>query len=77
MLINKLYIIKAFNNKSFPLLLFFKPAAINIIIKERENILNINSKNKGKNILLYFVRGGRMVGNSVQSQRHFSSVLNV
>jgi hypothetical protein len=53
MLINKLYIIKAFNNKSFPLLLFFKPAGINIIIKERENILNINSKNKGKNILLY------------------------
>jgi hypothetical protein len=23
------------------------------------------------------VRGGRMVGNSVQSQRHFSSVLNI
>jgi hypothetical protein len=52
--INKLGVIKAFNSKSLSLLLFFKTASINIIIiKERENKSNINSRNKDKNVLLY------------------------
>jgi len=54
MLINRLYIVRAFNNKPLPPLLFFKAADINtIIIKKKENKLNINNRNKGRNVLLY------------------------
>jgi hypothetical protein len=50
--INRLYIVKASNSKPLPLLLFFRAADIStIIIKKREDKLNINSRNKGKNIL--------------------------
>jgi hypothetical protein len=53
--INKLYIVKASNNKPLPLLLlFFRAAGINtIIIKKREDKSNINSRNKDRNVLLY------------------------
>jgi hypothetical protein len=48
------FVIIFINNKSFPLLLFFKVISINnIIFKKRENKLNINNKNKNKNVLLY------------------------
>jgi hypothetical protein len=52
--INKLYIIRASNNKSLPLLLFFRAVGISvIIIKEKEDKSNINNRNKDKNVLLY------------------------
>jgi hypothetical protein len=52
--IDRLYIIRAFNNKPLSLLLFFKTADINIIVvKKEENKSNINNRNKDKNVLLY------------------------
>ena len=52
--IDRLYIIRAFNNKPLSLLLFFKAAGINIIvIKKGEDKSNINNRNKDKNILPY------------------------
>jgi hypothetical protein len=50
--INRLYIIRAFNNKPLPPLSFFKAAGINtIIIKKEEDKSNINNRNKDKNVL--------------------------
>jgi hypothetical protein len=50
--INRLYIIGAFNSKPFPLLLFFRAAGISaIIVKKGEDKLNINNRNKGRNVL--------------------------
>jgi hypothetical protein len=51
--INRLYIVRAFNSKPLPLLLFFKAVDINTIIKKREDKSNINNRNKGRNILLH------------------------
>jgi sugar/nucleoside kinase (ribokinase family) len=52
--INRLGAIRASNNKSLSLLLFFRAAGINaIIIKEGEDKSNISSGNKGRNVLLY------------------------
>jgi hypothetical protein len=52
--INRLYIVRAFNSKPLPLLLFFKAVGINaIIIKKGEDKSNINNRNKGRNILLH------------------------
>jgi hypothetical protein len=50
--INRLYAIRASDNKSLPLLSFFRAAGISaIIIKEGEDKSNISSRNKGRNIL--------------------------
>jgi hypothetical protein len=50
--INRLYIVRASNSTPLPLLLFFRMAGISaIIVKKREDKLNISSKNKGKNVL--------------------------
>ena len=52
--INRLYIVRASNSKPLPLLLFFKVAGISaIIVKKREDKLNISSRNKGRNVLLH------------------------
>jgi hypothetical protein len=52
--IDRLYTVRASNSKPLPLLLFFRAAGISaIIIKKRENKSNINSRNKGRNILLH------------------------
>jgi hypothetical protein len=52
--INRLGVIRASNNKSLSLLLFFRAASISaIIIKEGEDKSNISSRNKDKNVLLY------------------------
>jgi hypothetical protein len=54
MFINRLYIVRAFNNKPLPLSLFFKIISISvIIIKKREDKSNINNRNKDRNVLLY------------------------
>ena len=50
--INRLYVVRASNNKPLPPLLFFKATGISaIIIKKRENKSNISGRNKGRNIL--------------------------
>jgi hypothetical protein len=52
--INRLYMVRASNNKPLPLLLFFRAAGISaIIIKKREDKSNISSRNKGRNVLLH------------------------
>jgi hypothetical protein len=52
--INRLYIVRAFNNKPLSSSSFFKAAGISaIIVKKGEDKSNINSKNKGKNVLPY------------------------
>ena len=54
MLINRLYIVRAFNNKPLSPSLFFRAAGINIIIvKKREDKSNISNRNKGRSVLLY------------------------
>jgi hypothetical protein len=52
--INRLYIVRASDNKPLSLLLFFRAAGISaIVVKKGENKSNISNRNKGRNILPY------------------------
>jgi sugar/nucleoside kinase (ribokinase family) len=52
--IDRLYTVRASNNKPLSLSLFFRAAGISVIIvKKGENKSNISDRNKGRNILLY------------------------
>jgi sugar/nucleoside kinase (ribokinase family) len=50
--IDRLCTVRASDNKPLSLLLFFKAAGISaIVVKKGENKSNINSRNKGRNVL--------------------------